>query len=54
MEGLLSSITEIFRIILNKRKTEILNCDHEGIFFETLNTYNNSIYTTLNNKIHTL
>jgi len=46
VERLHSSLTEIYRIILNKRKTEKLSCDHEDIFFETLTTYNNSIHST--------
>jgi len=46
VERLHSSLTEIYRIILEKRKTEKLSCDHEDIFFETLTTYNNSIHST--------
>lgn len=46
VERLHSTITEIYRIIMNKRKTLKLDIDHDEILYESFITYNNSIHSS--------
>lgn len=46
VERLHSTLTEIYRIILSKRKENRLTIDHDDIISETLITYNNAIHST--------
>lgn len=46
VERLHSSLTEIYRIILDTRKKHKLPTDHEEIMSETVITYNNAIHST--------
>lgn len=45
VERLHSTLTELYRIIMTKRKEAKLSLDHEEIFKEALITYNNSIHS---------
>lgn len=45
VERLHSTLTEIYRIILQKCKNNRLDLDHDDILNETLTTYNNAIHT---------
>lgn len=46
VERLHSTLTEIYRLILSKRKEGELTTEHEELLFETLITYNNAIHST--------
>jgi len=52
-ERFYSSLTEIYRIILNKKKLQNLSVDHEDILTETLITYN-SIHSATKHTPHEL
>jgi len=54
VERLHSSLTEIYRIILNKKKLENLSVDHDDILTETFITYNNSIHSATKHTPHEL
>jgi len=45
VQRLLSSLKEIYRIILSKKKLENFSVDHDDILTETFITFNNSIRT---------
>lgn len=45
VERLHSTLTELYRIIMTKRRENKLSLDHEEIFREALITYNNSIHS---------
>lgn len=46
LKDCIQTLTEIYRIIMVKRKDSKLSLDHEEIFTETLITYNNSIHSS--------
>lgn len=46
VERLHSTLTEIYRLILSKRKEKGFSTEHEEILSETLITYNNAIHST--------
>lgn len=45
VERLHSTMTEIYRIIIDRKSKEKLECDHEEILSETLITYNNAVHS---------
>lgn len=48
VERLHSTLTEIYRIILDTRKNQKLLIEHDELLTETLITYNNAIYSATN------
>jgi len=48
VERLHSTLTELYRIVMNRRKELHLQCEHTEILSEVLTTYNNAIHSSTN------
>lgn len=54
VERLHSTLTEIYRLILSKRKENKLTTEHEEILFETFISYNNAIHSATKHTLYEL